>query len=437
MRPRRTPFLFLAALAALSAPVAARARDLISGPVPRQDGDALWTLFAAMLAMAVQAGFAALATARSRPKEAGDVPLRILAGFAVAVPAFSLIGFGLMFGDDVAGFAGWSGFGLSGSSAADAAGLWPPASLFFQAILAATAVAVVTGAMAGQARAIVLGLGGIATAGLVYPVAGHWIWGGGWLSELDAPMIDFAGGAVIHSLGGWLALSGLMRLGPGDNAATPAGTDRIPSDRSPTLEGLGGFLLWSGWLGCTIGLAFCSGGDVGHVAMTSTLASCMAALAAMATARLRRTRTETSMGFRGLLAGLAALAAGCANFSPTAALIIGGLAGILVVLSVDCLAAVFRIDDPVSAVSVHGVCGTFGVLCAGLFADPDFGGVAGLFYGGGLTQPITQIIGAGAIFVWGFGCGLILFALAHITLGLRASIATRPAGSTGAGAGEP
>ncbi len=431
MRQRRSPFLFLAALAALEIPATALATDQIPGPPSCGDECALWTIFTAILAMAMQAGFAALAAARTRPGEAGDVTMRVMSGFAVAVPIFFLAGFGLMFGDDLGGFAGWSGFGLSVSPAADAGGLRPPASLFLQAILAATAVAVVTGAMAGRAGAVALGLAGIATAGLVYPVAGHWVWGGGWLSGLDAPMIDFAGGAVIHALGGWLALAGLMRLGPREVPAAPAGAAR------PLTEGLGVFLLCFGWLGCNIGFAISSEGDVGHVALTSILAACMAALTAAATARLRRAEPGGAMGFHGLLAGLAAMAAGCANVSPAGALAIGGLAGVLVVLSAACLDTVFRIDDPVSVVSVHGVCGTFGVLCVGLFADPDYGGVAGLLHGGGLTQFVGQTVGAGAVFVWSFGCGLILFALAHITLGLRAPVATRPAGSTGAGAGEP
>ncbi|QLA17649.1 ammonium transporter [Desulfolutivibrio sulfoxidireducens] len=412
-------FSVAAALGALALPGAALAQDSAPEFLSQQNGNVMWTLIAAILVMFMQAGFAMVETGLTRAKNAGNILMKNMFDFAAGSPAFFLIGFALMFGDDVGGFVGFSNFGLSEASTADADGLWKYTYWFFQCVFAATAVTIVSGAIAERTKFVAyLFLSFLVTA-VVYPISGHWIWGGGWLSKLDAPMIDFAGSTVVHSVGGWVALAGAMLLGPRIGKYTKDGVARaIPGHNLP-LVALGVFILWFGWFGFNPGSTTAANGTIGLIAVTTNLAACMAGLSAMVTAWLRYGKPDVSMSLNGVLAGLVAITAGCANVSPGAALIIGLLAGILVVLSVEFIDKVLKIDDPVGAISVHGVCGAFGTLCVGLFASPDFGGVAGLFYGGGLTQLITQIIGVGSVFVWAFGSGLVLFGLLKITVGIR------------------
>ncbi|MFZ5811634.1 MAG: ammonium transporter [Thermodesulfobacteriota bacterium] len=403
-----------AALGALALPGAALAQDSAPEFLSQMNGNVMWTLIAAILVMFMQAGFAMV-------ENAGNILMKNMFDFAAGSVAFFLIGFALMFGDDVGGFLGFSNFALSEATTADADGLWKYTYWFFQCVFAATAVTIVSGAIAERTKfAAYLILSAVVTA-LVYPISGHWIWGGGWLSKLDAPMIDFAGSTVVHSVGGWVALAGAMLLGPRIGKYTKDGVARaIPGHNLP-LVALGVFILWFGWFGFNPGSTTAANGTIGLIAVTTNLAAAMAGLSAMGTAWLRFGKPDVSMSLNGVLAGLVAITAGCANVSPCGALIIGFFAGILVILSVEFLDKVLKIDDPVGAISVHGVCGAFGTLCVGLFASPDFGGVAGLFYGGGLTQLITQVIGVGAVFIWAFGAGLVLFALLKITVGIRVS----------------
>ncbi|NMC48448.1 MAG: ammonium transporter [Desulfovibrio sp.] len=410
-----------AALGALVLPGAALAQDSAPEFLSQMNGNVMWTLIAAILVMFMQAGFAMVETGLTRAKNAGNILMKNMFDFAAGSVAFFLIGFALMFGDDMGGFLGFSNFALSEATTADADGLWKYTYWFFQCVFAATAVTIVSGAIAERTKfAAYLILSAVVTA-LVYPISGHWIWGGGWLSKLDAPMIDFAGSTVVHSVGGWVALAGAMLLGPRIGKYTKDGVARaIPGHNLP-LVALGVFILWFGWFGFNPGSTTAANGTIGLIAVTTNLAAAMAGLSAMGTAWLRFGKPDVSMSLNGVLAGLVAITAGCANVSPCGALIIGFFAGILVILSVEFLDKVLKIDDPVGAISVHGVCGAFGTLCVGLFASPDFGGVAGLFYGGGLTQLITQVIGVGAVFIWAFGAGLVLFALLKITVGIRVS----------------
>jgi len=411
----------VAALCALARPGAALALESAPEFLSRQNGDVMWTLIAAILVMFMQAGFAMVETGLTRAKNAGNILMKTMFDFAAASPAFFLIGFALMFGDDVGGFVGFSNFGLSEATTADADGLWKYTFWFFQCMLAATAVTIVSGAIAERTKFVAYLILSALVAALVYPVSGHWIWGGGWLSRLDAPMIDFAGSTVVHSVGGWVALAGAMLLGPRLGKYAKDGAARaIPGHNLP-LAGLGVFILWFGWFGFNPGATTAATGAIGLIAVTTNLAACLAGLTAMFTTWLRYGKPDVSMSLNGVLAGLVAITAGCANVSPMAAMLIGAMAGVIVVLAVEFIDKVLKIDDPVGAISVHGVCGAFGTLCVGLFASPDYGTVAGLFYGGGVTQLITQIIGVGAVFVWAFGSGLVLFGLLKITVGIRVS----------------
>ncbi len=410
-------FLLALPASALAQEAAEKAPELMTV----MNGNTVWTLIAAILVMFMQAGFAMVECGLTRAKNAGNILMKNMFDFAAGCPAFFLVGFALMFGDDVGGFIGASNFGLSEAGTADPDMLWKYTYWFFQCVFAATAVTIVSGAIAERTKFTSYLILSVVVTGLIYPISGHWIWGGGWLSKLDAPMIDFAGSTVVHSVGGWIALAGALLMGPRIGKYTPDGVSRaIPGHNLP-LVALGVFILWFGWFGFNPGSTTAATGNIGLIAVTTNLAGCVAGLAAMVATWMRYGKPDVSMALNGVLAGLVAITAGCANVSPMGSMIIGLGAGILVVLSVEFVDKVLKIDDPVGAISVHGVCGAFGTLMVGLLAHPDFGGTAGLFYGGGLTQFISQALGVGSVFIWAFGSGLVVFSLLKATVGIRVS----------------
>jgi Amt family ammonium transporter len=410
----------LAILALPSLALAEEAAEKAPEFLSVMNGNTVWTLLAGVLVMFMQAGFAMVETGLTRAKNAGNILMKNMFDFACGSIAFS----------------------CSATPSCSARhrrlhrllqlrslrsrnqhpdGLWGYTYWFFQCVFAAPAVTIVSGAIAERTKFVsYLFLSFIVTA-LIYPVSGHWIWGGGWLSKLEAPMIDFAGSTVVHSVGGWISLAGAMLMGPRIGKYTPDGVSRAILGHNLPLVALGVFILWFGWFGFNPGSTTTATGNIGLIAVTTNLAGCAAALSAMIATWLRYGKPDVSMSLNGVLAGLVAITAGCANGAPMGAIIIGLCAGILVVLSVEFIDKVLKIDDPVGAISVHGVCGAFGTLMVGLLANPDFGGVAGLFYGGGLTQFITQAIGVGSVFLWAFGTGLISFLLLKITIGIRVS----------------
>jgi Amt family ammonium transporter len=264
---------------------------------------------------------------------------------------------------------------------------------------------------------------------LIYPVVGHWIWGGGWLAELG--MVDFAGSTVVHSVGGWAGLAGAIVLGPRIGKYIRDGKKKVsralPGHNIP-LAALGVFILWFGWFGFNAG-STTSGTNlsIATIAVTTNLAAAAGAVAAMFTAWAFYKKPDTSMTLNGALAGLVAITAPCAVVSPGSAIIIGLAAGVLVVLSVLFFDKVFHIDDPVGAISVHGVCGAFGTLCVGLFAEARYaqsaglGEVSGLFFGGGFTQLGVQALGVVSVFAWVGIAAFVLFSILRATMGLRVS----------------
>jgi Amt family ammonium transporter len=260
---------------------------------------------------------------------------------------------------------------------------------------------------------------------VVYPLSGHWIWGGGWLSTFGGSGFwDFAGSTVVHSVGGWMALVGAFVLGPRLGKFTKEGVPRaIPGHNIP-LATLGVFILWLGWFGFNPGSTMSVlRNDISHIVCTTNAAAAIGCVTALFISKLIFAKWDASMALNGALAGLVAITCPCAWVSIPASLIIGGVAGVLVVLSVLFVERVLKIDDPVGAVSVHGVCGAFGTLSLGLFsmgtgtASP----APGLFYGGGVQQLINQAVGVGAVFAWAVGMGLILFYGLKYTVGLRVS----------------
>ncbi|MFC1552166.1 ammonium transporter [Candidatus Latescibacterota bacterium] len=378
--------------------------------------DIIWTAIAAFLVFFMQAGFALVESGFTRAKNAVNIIMKNLMDFSIGTIMWFLIGFGLMFGGGASGFIGLSHFGASefGDISSLNWTFW-----LFQAVFAGTAATIVSGAMAGRTKFTSYLIYSAFICGVIYPISGHWAWGtlsgigSGWLADLN--FIDFAGSTVVHSAGGWLALAGAITLGARKGKYGPNGkSNAIPGHNIP-LAALGVFILWFGWFGFNAGSTTAGSVDIGYIAMTTTLAAAAGAIFAMITSWIRFKKPDVSMSLNGVLAGLVAITAGCANVTMGGALIIGSLAGVLVVVAVEVIDKVLKIDDPVGAVSVHGVTGAFGTLMAGVLNTP---GTPGYVEGGSI---LTQLIGIGAMFAWAFGIGLILFNVIKFTVGLRVS----------------
>lgn len=368
----------------------------------------------------MQAGFAMVEIGFTRAKNAANILMKNLMDFSIGSIAYYIIGFGIMFGADKMGLFGSSGFFLSGLTANNPEGAWQLAFWMFQAVFAATAATIVSGAMAERTQFKSYLFYSVFLTAFIYPVVGHWIWGGGWLSNIG--MIDFAGSTVVHSVGGWAALIGAIILGPRIGKYTADGkANAIPGHNLP-LAALGVFILWFGWFGFNPG-STTAGTDasIAAIAVTTNLAAAAGAIFAMATVWILFGKPDLSMSLNGALAGLVAITAGCANVSPMSAIFIGAIAGIIVVFSVEFIDKILKIDDPVGAVSVHGVCGAFGTIAVGLFAQESFGGSNGLFFGGGSELLITQITGVVSVFFWTIITAGTVFIVAKKLIGLRVS----------------
>ncbi len=381
--------------------------------------DMIWLVLAAALVFFMQAGFAMVETGLTRAKNAGNIIMKNLMDFAAGAVAFFAVGWALMYGSTAGGFIGTDQFFITG---ADSTVLrdW-----IFQVVFAATAATIVSGAMAERTKFTSYLLYSVVISAVIYPISGHWIWSGvGWLGNLG--FHDFAGSTVVHSVGGWAALAGAIVLGPRMGKYVEVNGKKvskaIPGHNMP-LAALGVFILWFGWYGFNCGSTL-SGTDLGiaAVAVTTTLAASTGAIGAMITSWIQFGKPDPSMSLNGALAGLVGITAGCGVVSPVGALIIGIIAGILVVLSVEFFDKVLKIDDPVGAVSVHGVCGVWGTLAVGLFAVPGNGMAGtGLFYGGGAAQLGVQALGALSVFAWVFVTAFVLFNVIKKVVGLRVS----------------
>jgi Amt family ammonium transporter len=378
----------------------------------------VWTLIAAFLVFFMQAGFAMVETGFTRAKNSVNILMKNLFDFSIGSIAFFLIGFGLMFGK-TNGLFGTTLFGLAGVEPGNGDWLWT--FLIFQTVFAATAATIVSGAMAERTKFTAYLVYSCVISLLIYPIFGSWAWGslagqggGGWLEKLG--FHDFAGSTVVHSIGGWLALAGAIILGPRIGKYGADGRPRaIPGHNIP-LAALGVFILWFGWFGFNPGSTTSGVGLAGYIAVTTNLAAAAGAITSLATSWIIVKKPDVSMALNGALAGLVAITAPCDGVAPVGALVIGGVAGILVVLSVLFVDFVLKVDDPVGAFSVHGVGGVWGTLSWGLFSMKD-----GLFYGGGFKTLGVQLVGAGTAFLWAFGLGLVMFTVLRATVGLRAS----------------
>ena len=379
----------------------------------------VWTLLAAFLVFFMQAGFAMVEAGFTRAKNAVNIMMKNILDFSIGSIAFWLVGFGIMFGASFMGLFGTDGFLLSSANPGTPEGLWQYAFWIFQAVFAATAATIVSGAVAGRTKFVGYLVYSVFITAFIYPVVGHWIWGSGWLANLG--MLDFAGSTVVHSVGGWAALAGAIVLGPRLGKYNKDGSSNAIPGHSIPLAALGVFILWFGWFGFNAGSTTAGTNlSIGLIAVNTNLAAAAGAILAMITVWIKYGKPDASMTLNAL-AGLVVVTAPCAFISPLSSIIIGALAGVLVVLSVDFIDKVLHIDDPVGAISVHGVCGALGTLMLGLFAEKAYGGVNGLFFGGGLTQFWAQLTGVLATFAWVFTIALIVFVTVKKTIGLRVS----------------
>ncbi|MBD3388978.1 MAG: ammonium transporter [Candidatus Altiarchaeales archaeon] len=390
--------------------------------------DTIWTLLAAVLVFFMQPGFAMVEAGFTRAKNTCNILMKNIMDFAAGSIAYYIAGFGIMFGAGTA-FFGAEYFFLSGVSPDSMWGSVPTYAFWiFQAVFAATAATIVSGAMAERTKFVSYLVYSFTLTILIYPLVGHWIWGGGWLSTgavfgflADAPLVDFAGSTVVHSVGGWAALAGAIVLGPRVGKYVNGKVNVIPG-HNIALAALGGFILWFGWFGFNAGSTV-AGTDlsIATIAVTTNLAAAAGAITAMFTIWALAGKPDVSMTINGFLAGLVGITAGCASVSPLSALIIGAVAGVIVVFAVEFVDKFLRVDDPVGAVSVHGVCGAFGTLAVGVFAEEAYGGVNGLLFGGGVTQLISQAVGVVSVFLFVFPVAFLMFKVIDLTLGLRVS----------------
>ncbi len=371
----------------------------------------LWTLLAAILVFFMQAGFAMVESGLTRAKNAVNILMKNLMDFSMGSIFFWAIGFGLMFGASPTGWFGTSGFFLSDFS--PGGDPWVLVFWLFQVVFAATAATIVSGAMAERTKFVgYIAYSAVLTA-LIYPVFGSWAWGSlfngdGWLEGFG--FIDFAGSTVVHSVGGWAALAGAIVLGPRLGKYTKDGGIRPILGHNMPLAALGVFILWMGWFGFNAGSTTTADTSIAMIAVNTNLAAAAGAILAMITSWIKFGKPEVGMSLNGALAGLVGITAGCANVTPASAIIIGAVAGVLVVLSVLFFDSI-KIDDPVGAVSVHGVCGAWGTLAAGIF---NIGGTSGKIIG-------VQLLGIAACFIWTFAVAFAMFKIIEATIGLRVS----------------
>ena len=388
----------------------------IAAPEVQTNLNVVWTLIAGILVFTMQAGFALVETGFTRAKNAANIMMKNLMDFAAGSLGFYILGAALMFGaTKLGGWLGWGGLGMPSLSTGE--GVWDWTFLFFQTMIAATAATIVSGAVAERIEFKSYLIYSVIVSAIVYPISGHWMWGSlageasqGWIEALG--FHDFAGSTVVHSVGGWIALAGAIALGPRIGKYRPDGKPNPIPGHSLVLGTLGVFLLWIGWFGFNPGSYTAGIGSIGRVAMTTNLAACAGTIAALVTAWAIMGKPDLTMALNGSLAGLVAITAPCDLVTANAAVIIGLVAGVIVVLSVFALDKI-HIDDPVGAVSVHCVNGVWGTLAVGLFAAPaaaDYGNeMVGLFYGGGFKFLGVQLVGVGMTAVWALGTGLVIF----------------------------
>jgi ammonium transporter, Amt family len=377
--------------------------------------DMLWIILTAALVFFMQAGFALVETGLTRAKNASNIVMKNLMDFCFGSIVFWMVGWGLMYGADKAGLFGTTEFFKNIMGDTTYFRNW-----FFQVVFAATSATIVSGAMAERTQFKSYLVYTVFISALIYPISGHWIWGGGWLSKLG--FHDFAGSTVVHSVGGWAAFIGAAILGPRIGKYVKGSDGKVKVKSFPghniPFAMLGVFILWFGWYGFNPGSTLSGmSADIGRIAVTTTLAAAAGAVSALAFSWVLFKKPDPSMTMNGVLAGLVAITAPCAVVTPGASIVIGLISGVLVVLSVEFIDKVVKVDDPVGAVSVHCVNGIFGTLAVGIWGNTD--SVKGLLHGGGLHQLGVQAIGVVAVAAWAIAMSALVFFAIKKIMGLR------------------
>ncbi|MEM9087502.1 MAG: ammonium transporter [Cyanobacteria bacterium P01_F01_bin.53] len=400
---------------------AAHAQDEVAAGDVQVVLDNIWIVVAAVLVIFMNAGFGMLETGFCRQKNAVNILAKNLIVFALATLSFWALGYALAFGTGNA-FFGLSGFFLAGTEAdtlVDGLTLTVPVFFLFQAAFAGTAATIVSGAVAERVKFSSFIIFSILLTAISYPITAHWVWGGGWLSDMSflgegVAFSDFAGSTVVHSVGGWAALMGAIFLGPRIGKYQNGGVNAIPG-HNMSIATLGCLILWIGWFGFNPGSELAASLNVPQIALVTNLAAAAGGVAATFTAWALSGKPDLSMVINGILAGLVGITAGCGGIGYWGSVIVGLIAGIIVVFSVGFFDSI-KIDDPVGATSVHLVCGIWGTLAVGLFDQS-----AGLFYGGGITQLIAQFIGIIAIGLFTVVMTSILWVIIKSLIGIRVS----------------
>lgn len=386
--------------------------------------DTVWMLLAAMLVFFMQPGFALVEAGFTRTKNTANILMKNLLDFMLGSLLFWSVGFGIMFG--AGSFIGTPNlFNLNFYHSQ----LPVEGFLIFQTVFCATAATIVSGAMAERTKFSMYLAYTILISLLIYPVSGHWTWGGGWLmnSEEGSFMMntfgttfhDFAGSTVVHSVGGWVALVGAAIIGPRIGKYGKDKKSRAIPGHSLTLACLGVFILWFGWFGFNPGSQLAASGEgnrmaISHVFLTTNLAACAGGFLSLVVAWIKYKKPSLSLTLNGVLAGLVGITAGCDVVSPLGAVIIGAICGTIMIYAVEFIDHVLKIDDPVGASSVHGVCGCLGTILAGLFATEE-----GLFYSGSVNFLLAQVFGAAVVGCWAATMGFVVFKSLDIIHGLR------------------
>ncbi|MDR3563825.1 MAG: ammonium transporter [Negativicutes bacterium] len=378
--------------------------------------DTTWVLLCAALVFFMEGGFAALEAGFIRSKNSLNVIMKVFMDCTVGMFGYFAFGFAIMYGLDKAGIIGISGFFLKGDLSH--LGLRIPiyAYWLFQAAFAIAMATIVTGAVAERMKFSPYIVFSFVAAVIIYPMAGHWVWSAdGWLNKLG--MLDFAGSAVVHSLGGWASFAAVLVLGPRTGKYTKSGAVNVLPGHNLPLAALGAFILWVGWFGFNPGSTL-SGLDlnIARIAVNTNLSAAAGGTMAALYTIYKFGKADPSMTINGALGGLVAITAGCAYVEPISALVIGGIAGILIVYAVPFFDKL-RADDPVGAIAVHGVCGTFGTIMVGIFAE-----TGGLLYGGGFGLLGIQTLGVLAVSAWAFATTYGIFSILKATVGIRVSL---------------
>lgn len=402
-RPLITPSIFIFSILACF-PYKVFAQDKLT--TMQTSMDVVWIVTAAALVFFMQAGFALLESGMTRAKNSINVIMKNYVDVCVGSIAFWAVGYGLMFGSNPSGWFGIDHFFTTGLTPVEYA------MILFQTMFAATATTIASGAMAERTQYSAYLIGAVVVTLIIYPVYGSWAWGShydgqGWLARMG--FIDFAGSTVVHSIGGWVALAGIIILGPRLGRFAQNGEPRTIPGHNLTMVALGGFILWLGWFGFNGGSTVSATADIGLITLNTHLAAAAGATSTLLILWMTRQPITVGTIVNGSLGGLVAITSGCATMEPMFAIVTGLVAGIVLIWGTSILQSLL-LDDVVGAVPVHAFCGAWGTLAAGMFKTGD------LF---NPVQIIVQITGITAAFVWAFPLALLMYYILHKTIGLR------------------